>query len=58
MADPEIIDFILNPRKENSQKILERLGLDRLPTTAEIDAEIEEELLKPRFPATDFQFQV
>ena len=48
-----VIEQILNPRSENAHKILEELGLSRLPSLEEVHRAIEEKLLLPKdnFPA-------
>jgi len=44
MAD-DYLDNILNPRRENSEILLARLGLDSVPSREQINREIEEKLL-------------
>jgi len=47
MAD-DYLDNILNPRRENSEILLARLGLDSVPSREQINREIEEKLLLPK----------
>ena len=56
MADhdhQDVLDKILNPKPENAQKVLTRLGLDELPSREQVHHAIEEKLLLPKekFPA-------
>jgi hypothetical protein len=50
MATDEIIDKLLNPKPEDANETLERLGLARFPTREEILQKIEKEYLEPKLP--------
>lgn len=43
----QVIDQILNPRRENADQILEDLGLAGFPTREQVHQEIETKLLLP-----------
>ena len=44
----DLIHRILHPNPEDAEKLLEDLGLARLPSREEVHKEIEEKLLLPR----------
>jgi hypothetical protein len=50
MPSKEIVDKILNPRHEDADELLDRLGLAKPPTREEILKQIEKEFLQPKFP--------
>jgi hypothetical protein len=48
MADEDILNTIINPERGDPKDILQRLGLDGVPSKEQLRAEIEDELLTPK----------
>ncbi|KAI0035130.1 antiviral helicase [Vararia minispora EC-137] len=46
--DASLLDAVVHPRASNAQKLLENLGLDKIPSREQVHSEIEERLLLPR----------